>query len=480
MFAPSKWGRYRNVENLTMKILLISVNRERMPFPVFPLGLAYISKGLIEESHQVEVMDLCFSQEVSIDLNKTLLRFQPDLIGISLRNLDNLTYPTPISYLKEVEEVVGICRQSTSTRLVIGGSGYSLAPKELLQHLDVDFGIVGEGEETFLQLVRGLVKGDTISSSPYLLVKGNTFPPLIEGARVFSIQSPSRRFFETHRYLEEGGMGNIQTKRGCPFSCIYCTYPLLEGKKVRLRKTEEVVEEIRQLMEEGVDYIYFVDDIFNYPPTFVEALCREMILRKIDVKWSAFVNPGFLNETLLQWMKEAGCEGIEFGTDSGSPRMLKHYRKSFTQEDIIQTSTLCSKLNVNHCHYLLFGGPGENEETIEESFRLMDQLDPTAIIAMLGIRIYPGTEMERISISQGVTHQNTNLIYPHFYISPELGGRLNEIIQEKALARKKWIVPGLEINISQNLMEQIRRFRIRGPLWELVGRMKRPRVKPLG
>jgi radical SAM superfamily enzyme YgiQ (UPF0313 family) len=462
-----------------MKILLISVNRERMPFPVFPLGLAYIAKVLREENHQIEVMDLCFSQEVSVDLHNTLHRFRPDLTGISLRNLDNLTYPTSISYLKEVEEVVGICRQLPSSRLVIGGSGYSLAPQELLQHLNVDFGIVGEGEEIFLQLVRSLEKGDPISPSPYLLIKEKPFPPLIEEARVFPIQSPDRSLFETHRYLEEGGMGNIQTKRGCPFSCIYCTYPLLEGKKIRLRKTEEVVEEIQHLVEEGVDYIYFVDDIFNYPPSYAEALCREMVRRKFEVKWSTFVNPGFLNETLLQWMKEAGCVGIEFGTDSGSPRMLENYRKSFTQEDIIQSSKICSKLMVNHCHYLLFGGPGEDEETIEESFHLMDQLDPTAIIAMLGIRIYPGTEMERISLSQGILHQDSNLIYPHFYISPTLGERLSEIIQEKALARKRWIVPGLEINITQNLIEQIRRFRIRGPLWELVGRMKRPRIRPL-
>ena len=78
-----------------MKILLISVNRERMPFPVFPLGLAYIAMALRKEGHQVEVMDLCFSQEISIDLNQTLHQFQPDLIGISLRNLDNLTYPNP-------------------------------------------------------------------------------------------------------------------------------------------------------------------------------------------------------------------------------------------------------------------------------------------------------------------------------------------------------------------------------------------------
>jgi radical SAM superfamily enzyme YgiQ (UPF0313 family) len=463
-----------------MKILLISINRERMPFPVFPLGLAYIAKALREEGHQIEVMDLCFSQEVSVDLKNTLHRFRPDLIGISLRNLDNLTYPTSISYLKEVEEVVGICRQSSSSRLVIGGSGYSLAPKELLQYLNVDFGIVGEGEEVFLQLVRSLERGDLISPSPCLLMKEKPFPPLIEGARVFPIQSPDRSFFETHRYLEEGGMGNIQTKRGCPFSCIYCTYPLLEGKKVRLRKTEEVVEEIHHLVEEGVDYIYFVDDIFNYPPSYAEALCREIVRRKFDVKWSAFVNPGFLNETLLQWMKEAGCVGIEFGTDSGSPRMLENYKKSFTQEDIIQSSKICSKWMVNHCHYLLFGGPGEDEETIEESFHLMDQLDSTALIAMLGIRIYPGTEMERISLSQGVIHEDSNLINPHFYISPALGGRLGEMIQEKALARKRWIVPGLEINISQNLIEQIRRFRIRGPLWELVGRMKKPRISPLG
>jgi radical SAM superfamily enzyme YgiQ (UPF0313 family) len=462
-----------------MKILLISVNRERMPFPVFPLGLAYIAKALTEEGHPIDVMDLCFSQEVSVDLKSALHRFQPDLIGISLRNLDNLTYPTSVSYLKEVEEVIGICRQYSSSRLVIGGSGYSLAPKELLQHLDVDFGIVGEGEELFLQLVRSLEKGDSLSPSPYLLIKEKPIPPLIEGARVFPLQSPDRSFFETHRYLEEGGMGNIQTKRGCPFSCIYCTYPLLEGEKVRLRKTEEVVDEIQHLVDEEVDYIYFVDDIFNYPPSFAEALCREMVRRKVDVKWSAFVNPAFLNETLLQWMKEAGCVGIEFGTDSGSPRMLENYKKFFTQKDIIQSSEICSKLMIHHCHYLLFGGPGEDEETIEESFHLMDQLDPTAVIAMLGIRIYPGTELEEISVSQGVIHPDSSLIYPYFYISPKLGGRLSEIIQEKALARKRWIVPGLEINITQNLIEQIRRFRIRGPLWELVGRMKRSRIRPL-
>jgi radical SAM superfamily enzyme YgiQ (UPF0313 family) len=463
-----------------MNILLISANRERMPSPVFPLGLACLARGLQEEGHRLEVIDLCFSEDVQADLKKTFLDFQPDVTGISLRNLDNLTYPISRSYLEEVEEVISICRQLSSSKLVIGGSGFSLAPQELLAHLDVDFGVVGEGEEVFLKLIRSLEKRLPISSSPHLLIKHEPWLPSVGGTQVSHLTAPDRTLFHTRRYLTEGGMLNLQTKRGCPFSCIYCTYPLLEGKKVRLREVDEIVQEIRQLIQEHeTDYIYFVDDIFNYPPSVAEKLCRRMAEEKLQVRWSAFVNPGFLKEDLLKWMKEAGCAGIEFGTDSGSDRMLKSYQKSFSQKDVIGASRLCSKLNVNHCHYLLFGGPGEDEETIEESFQLMDQLDPTAVIAMLGVRIYPRTGLQRISLSQGIIEKNTDLIYPHFYISPALKGRLEDLIREKALERKQWIVPGLEINITRNLMEQIRKFHVRGPLWELVGRMKKPRVKPL-
>lgn len=464
-----------------MKVLLISVNRERMPAPVFPLGLAYIAGALKRANHSIEVVDLCFSQEGLADLQSVLIRFKPELIGLSLRNLDNLTYPASLSYLKEVEEVVAVCRSFSSSRLVIGGSGFSLAPQELLNHLNVDFGIVGEGEDLLLTLIDFLEKNLPLSPSPHLLIRGQPAPFCMMGAQVSAISTPDRSLFQTGRYLEEGGMLNVQTKRGCPFSCIYCTYPLLEGKTIRVREVDEVVEEIERLIQEGgTDYIYFVDDIFNYPVPFAETLCRKMAERRIKVTWSAFVNPGFLSEDLLHWMVEAGCRGIEFGTDSGSQKMLRHYRKSFAREDVIRASQLCSAWKVNHCHYLLFGGPGEDDATIEESFQLMDQLDPTAVIAMLGIRIYPGTELERISLSQGVIRKETNLIYPHFYVSPGLRGRLEEVVREKALKRRQWIVPGLEINVTQNLMEQIRKFKVRGPLWDLVGRMKKPRVSPLG
>lgn len=200
-----------------MKILLISVNREKMPFPVFPLGLAYLVKALKEEDHLIEVLDLCFSMNVPIDLKYAIHKFQPDLIGLSLRNLDNLTYPTSISYLKEVEEVVSICRQSSPSKLALGGSGFSLLPKDLLQHLDIDFGIVGEGEEVFLQLVKFLESKSPISPTPSLLIKGLSFPHLIEGARVLNVQAPDRTLLKHVVTWKREGWGIFRQSEAVPF-----------------------------------------------------------------------------------------------------------------------------------------------------------------------------------------------------------------------------------------------------------------------
>jgi len=462
-----------------MKILLISVNRERMPYPVFPLGLAYIASVLKEEGHQLRILDLCFCDNVEKELRYQISRWRPDLIGLSLRNLDNLTYPTSVSYLSEAEEVVALCRTYSGAQLVIGGSGFSLAPREILRLLDVDFGVVGEGENPILSLVRCLERRIPVKGIPGVIVAEDLPERVPAIDRVTSIGLPYRDLLDNGRYLRHGGMGNIQTKRGCPFNCIYCTYPLLEGSSVRMRPLEDILQDLRVLKEyHGVDYVYFVDDIFNFPQDHALGLCRFMVDEGIGVAWTAFVNPGYIDVELMQAMKEAGCMGVEFGTDSGSPAMLKRLGKSFSIEDIFRASEICRMVEIPFAHYLLLGGPGEDENTLEESASLMDRVEPTAVIVMVGIRIYSGTELERISISEGIISPDTNLMYPHFYISPRLGDGILSWVSQKALERR-WIVPGLEINISRNLMEQIRRFHIRGPLWNLVPRMKRSRVRPL-
>jgi radical SAM superfamily enzyme YgiQ (UPF0313 family) len=462
-----------------MRILLISANRERMPYPVAPLGLAYIAGALLAEGHDCRAIDLCFSADIEGDLTQSVADFPPGLIGISLRNLDNLTYPPSISYLPELEETIAIVRRCTPAPIVIGGSGFSLAPLPLMQRLDVDFGVVGEGEESMVELVQRLEKKASFEGIPGVLIRGKDefLPP----RPLDSFGIPARGVLDNERYLQEGGMANLQTKRGCPFACIYCTYPLLEGKRVRVRDVGEVVRELKDLQtEQGVDYCYFVDDIFNYPPDYTEALLREMIAQGVKMRWTAFVNPRFLTPEITPLMAKAGCQGVELGVDSGSSKILSRYGKGFEIQDIINASQHCRKADLNFALYLLLGGPGEDEATLHDTFALMDRLDPTAVIIMLGIRIYPQTPLQEMALQEGVIKEDDDLLEPRFYISPLINHeRLIELVTEGAMERRGWIVPGLEINISPPLMEGIRKFGYRGPLWELAGRMKRPRVRPL-
>jgi radical SAM superfamily enzyme YgiQ (UPF0313 family) len=197
------------------------------------------------------------------------------------------------------------------------------------------------------------------------------------------------------------------------------------------------------------------------------------------VNWSDFINPDFLPPHLLEAMLAAGCDALEFGTDSGSPTMLRSLGKSFSVETVREASCLCREFGVDFAHYILFGGPGESDETIAESFSLMDELAPTAVITMTGIRIFPGTAIHCQALAEGVITPETNLLEPVFYLAPAIRDSLCATVTRLALERKNWVVPGLEINISDTMLEMVRHFAVRGPLWKLVKRLGRSHMNPL-
>ena len=409
-----------------MRVLLISANREQTPYPVFPIGLAYLVPPLAAAGHQLEALDLCFEKDPEQAVQAALDRFVP----------------------------------------------------EVLAYLDGDYGIVGEGEETVPTVIAALQEGQVPGPLPGLVLRGaeSFLPP----RTVSRIVAPDRGLFHLERYDREGGMANLQTKRGCPFACVYCTYPLLEGKRVRLRPIPEIIAELDELVNRsGIDYVYFVDDIFNYPPEFALELCQAITDARLSVKWSAFINPGFIDRLLLEGMVAAGCDAVEFGSDSGSPVMLKNLGKSFGVAEIRSASLICRDLGVDFAHYILFGGPGENEETIAETFALMDEVDPTAVIAMTGVRIFPGTALYRRALEEGVVASDVLLLEPVFYISPLVGERLGPLVTGAARKRRNWIAPGLEVNMSETMLGMLRQFRVRGPLWKQVKRLSRSHVHPM-
>jgi len=449
-----------------MKLLLISPNTEFLPDPIFPLGLAYIAATLKHHGIDHRVLDLCFTPDLESELSREIDDYQPDLIGLSLRNLDNVSYPKYTSYLPFYREVIGIIRQHTDCRILLGGSAFSLMPNEILEYLGADFGIVGEGEAAIVALLDRIEKE---KQTGHPLSKG-----IIRDQDIGIIQKldaqpvPDRSGFDSAAYLRFGGMGNLQTKRGCPFNCIYCTYPIIEGRKVRLRSPKKICDEIESLIHQGIDTIFFVDNEFNFPVEHAQFVCHEIIRRKLKIKWSGYANPKYIQPRLVTLMRDSGCTGIEFGSDAADPDMLKRMGKAFTLEEMIRASETCRGSDLSFCHSLLIGGPGETMETVQRTFDAILAMAPTAVICMVGIRVFPGTRLFEIARKEGGLPSHQDLLKPFFYLSPAIRDTILPFVKRFSKDQSTWIFPGVGININRTLQKKIRRLGARGPLWEYM------------
>jgi radical SAM superfamily enzyme YgiQ (UPF0313 family) len=424
-----------------MRIMLVSDSKPEGILPIFPLGLAYLAGSLRRKGHEIRSFDLLFHREYKERLKETITEFCPNVIGISVRNLDNQRYSSPTSFLPKTREVVQICQDSSKAKIIVGGSGFSIAPEQLLDYLGIDLGIVGEGEAALGELVQAVKEGHDFGNIPGVVVRGKGKIRMAKPRRIKDLDSlevPNRGIFEPKKYFQEGAVLNFRTKRGCLFQCIYCTTPQIEGSKIRVRAPKKVVDELEMLIKDyGVDEFYFTDNVFNYPAEHAESICEEIISRGLNIKWYCIANPCSLSKGLLRLMKEAGCYGLSLGNESGSPQMLRNLRKNFTIEQVRQSCLYCRELGINHTCFLLLGGPGENRKTVDESISLMERLKPDSLHITVGIRLHPNTELARIARDEGILDVHSDLLPPTFYLSREIKGWIFDYIKQ-ACDRNGW------------------------------------------
>lgn len=453
-----------------MQVLLISVNRETEPYPVEPIGIAYVAASLKKAGHEVALLDLCFEDDAFGAIKRLPSGFCPGVTGVSIRNIDNLTYPKSVFYLPAIREVIGAVRAACRGPIIAGGSGFSLFPHETLEYLGVDYGVIGEGEASMVEFVRRFELGSDLEGVPGLIGRGlKSFCPA-GFITDFAVSSPARELLDYPRYAEAGGMANVQTKRGCPFECVYCTYPFLEGKRLRLREPRSVVDEIEMLYRErGRDYFFFVDDIFNMPEGHATGICEEIIRRRIDIRWACFCTPKGITAGLLKAMQAAGCAAIEFGTDGGTDATLEALGKGFTVAEIEKAQMLCVQAGIEAAHYLILGGPGETKKTLHETFVLMERIRPRAVIAMLGVRIYPGTALKDRALKEGVIEKGASLLEPVFYISGGVKDSLTDDVSARASGRPNWVVPGLGIRSGAKIARTLAGMGKKGVMWDMLG-----------
>ncbi|NMC74276.1 MAG: radical SAM protein, partial [Geobacteraceae bacterium] len=209
----------------------------------------------------------------------------------------------------------------------------------------------------------------------------------------------------------------FQTRRGCPMGCTYCSTPLLEGTVMRKRLIGTVVEGIARHAAAGFRHFYCVDNTFNLPPRYAKDLCASLASAGLGIRFHCILYPGFVDEDLVRKMAEAGCIEASLGFESGSPALLRNLNKKYEVEQVRTASELLGKYGIRRTGFLLLGGPGETRESVRESLEFAESLRMEALKVTVGIRIYPGTALEKTAREEGVIAEGDDLLYPRFYVA---------------------------------------------------------------
>ena len=467
-----------------MKIAFLSLNREDLPDRVVPLGLLYVMAN-VPSGHTTELWDLCFEEDPLRATRERIEAFRPDLIAVGMRNIQNNDYTdtqTNLTYYGRVFEVI---RATTDAPVVLGGGGFSVMPEGLMRLLRPDYGIAGEGERAFAQLVRVLAgEGGALDDVGNLLYfrqpsvngarRGTRLPLQADAAADLVVVPPTAGFQDLDaltppdrsavdpRYYGDARTDSVQTKRGCPLRCDYCTYPTIEGRSIRQRDPARVVDEILQAKETwpAMAHFFVVDSVFNLPPKHAKAVCRELIRRQVDLPWTCYANPIGFDRELAELMAEAGCAGMEVGSDSGVDEVLARLQKGFKTDRIRALHEHAVEAGVPDCHTFILGTPGETLDTVRQTLDFCTELDPFAAVMMIWTDDYealdPALAAQRYAFRE----------------------EIKALMREKEKEFPRWIIPPLGTNFNPRLFELLRRTGRHGPLWQhikLVGHDRRSR-----
>ena len=358
-----------------MKVLLISANTLTTPYPVYPLGLDYVADAIAAD-HQVKIVDINNLGEQG-SLGKEIGDYSPDIIGLSLRNIDNADSVNEKGFICEYQQYVKTIREYSNAPLVLGGSGFTLFPSEVMEALGAEYGIIGEGERLAL-LLEAMEKQEDPSRIPGIMTlpEEKAIPDSFDRSFALNYGPDISR---TRYYLKNGGMLNLQTKRGCTFRCIYCTYPRIEGSHLRLIPPEDVANNAMRLQDSGAKYFFIVDSVFNSDYSHSIEVARAFKNAGVSIPWGAFFAPTNPPEGYFRIMADAGLSHVEFGTESLSANMLKTYKKPFSIKHIFKAHKAAIKAGLFTAHYFLLGGPGEDKDSLHETLSNIAMLNKSVL-----------------------------------------------------------------------------------------------------
>jgi anaerobic magnesium-protoporphyrin IX monomethyl ester cyclase len=369
------------------------------------LSIGYVAAYAVSRGHDVEVVDMyTWSWEKVTDF---ITKLHPDIVAIACSHTNDRG-----SAYNVARFVKGL---SSAIKVVFGGHHSSAMAEQIVRHLPVDAVVVGEGEETFEELIRTWENNGNIHDGKGLvfmegdeLVETGKRPPIknldilpfpIRGeipknrsiATIFPSPLPHLKY--KGKSIGSRTCASMSTSRGCPYKCQFCSVTTFWGATWRMRSSQNVVDEIEILVEKhGVQHIHFFDDIFTMTPERVIEICHEIDRRGIEVTWNNMTRVDSVSEELAYWMRKSGCMWTSFGIETGDDIVMKNINKQITNERIMRAFDIFGRQGIATVALMMVGNPGETQASIEETKKLMRRIRPSLIVTAKTM-VMPGTDL---------------------------------------------------------------------------------------
>ena len=425
-----------------MKVLLVATNQadrfmDRMVVRPVPIGLAYLAASVDEERHTLRVLDLMFAEDAVSEVADAVSDFEPDLIGLSIRNLDNQSSLNPVWNLPAVRDIIERIRQISSAKTLIGGPAFSIMPSECLDYVGADLGIAGDAAEAFATLVERLDAGADFRDIPGIVYRDDANGGEIivsEGRFISSFHRAPRLDLLDMRAYNGSGFGvGVVTKLAQAY------YPTpgadFSGGDWRIRDPQEVVDEIRALDDDfGINKVFFIDSGFNIPAEHAKATCQAIIDAGLRVRWNSYVRPSDdADAELMGLMKESGCslalmaEGGRGGEGLGD-RLA----------GLERMGALCRQVDLPFTMNMTFGEPGDTEASVEQKLDFLKRVDAAFAVLRVGTRVLPNTGTAQTALREGLIESESELMRPTFYTDAGVRDWIADRLREEAAEYPRW------------------------------------------
>ena len=425
-----------------MKVLLVATNQadrfmERMVVRPVPIGLAYLAASVDEERHTLKVLDLMFADDAVAEVADAVSEFEPDLIGMSIRNLDNQSSLNPVWNLPAVRDIIERIRQLSDATTLIGGPAFSIMPAECLDYVGADLGIAGDAAEAFATLVERLETGADYRDIPGIVFRDDANDGEIvasEGRFTSSFHRAPRLDLLDMRAYNGSGFGvGVITKLAQAY------YPTpgadFNGGDWRIREPSEVVDEIRSLDDNfGINKVFFIDSGFNIPAEHAKATCRAIIDAGLRVRWNSYVRPSDdADAELMGLMKESGCS-LALMAEGGRGGEGLDDRLAGLE----RMSGLCREVDLPFTMNMAFGEPGDTESSVEQKLDFLKRVDAAFSVLRVGTRVLPNTGAAQTALREGLIESESELMRPTFYTDAGVRDWIADRLREEVAEYPRW------------------------------------------